>query len=168
MRLFGRAGTRAHGADGSPVRSRTAAGARSCVRSVPTPEPIGPEFENSSRARMHPRCAGQPVDPHGRRLYEAFAPTEARRVYGAWIPLHPQARKLAQTWWRSRSASCAASAWTAKSTIRSALSAKSPHGNASATPPAPASNGYHNRKSTHQNGSRLSRSQKVTITVTRY
>ena len=33
MRLLGRAGARAHGADGSPIRSRPAAGARSGVRS---------------------------------------------------------------------------------------------------------------------------------------
>ena len=45
------------------------------------------------------------------------------------------------TWSRLRSASCAASAWIAGSTIPSGCAAKSPLGNGSEMPPAPASNG---------------------------
>ena len=82
---------------------------------VPTPEPIGPEFENIPMLECI-RVVQDNLSTHtAGALYEAFAPTEARRILRRFgVPLHPQARKLAQTWWRSRSASCAASAWTAE------------------------------------------------------
>jgi len=71
-------------------------------------------------------------------LYEAFAPAEARRILRRIeFPSTP----AGSTWSRSRSACCAASAWTAESTTPSASSPKSPPGNDSATPPAHASNG---------------------------
>src|SRR6202022_5083753 len=53
----------------------------------------------------------------------------------------PPSMPAGSTWSRSRSASCAVSAWTAESTTRNASSAKSPRGNDSETPLPPASNG---------------------------
>jgi hypothetical protein len=72
-------------------------------------------------------------------LYQAFAPAEARR--GAWSSTTPPSTPAGSTWSKSRSVSCAASAWTAGSMTPTASSPKSAHGNDSATPHAHASNG---------------------------
>ena len=102
-------------------------------------------------------------------LYEAFAPAEARPFCGAWSSTTPPNTPVGSTWSRSRSASCAVSVWTAKSTTRIGSQPKSLHGNNSATLPVLASNGVHDRQSPSQNGSCLSRHiQKVIITVQRY
>ena len=59
----------------------------------------------------------------------------------AWSSTTPPSTPVGSTWSRSRSASCAASAWTAELMTQSASAAKSPHGNDNETPPAPASIG---------------------------
>jgi hypothetical protein len=74
-------------------------------------------------------------------LYQAFPPAEARRILRRlefhYTPKHASWLNMV----RSRSASCAASAWIAGSTISSGCAAKSPPGNASEMSPAHASNG---------------------------
>ena len=59
----------------------------------------------------------------------------------AWSSTTPPSMPAGSTWPRSRSACCAASAWTVGSTTPSASSPKSLPGNDSAMPPALASNG---------------------------
>src|SRR5208282_2863854 len=59
----------------------------------------------------------------------------------AWSSTTHPSTPVGSTWSRSRSAYCAASAWTEGSTIRTAFAAKSPPGNDNETPPQPASNG---------------------------
>ena len=74
-------------------------------------------------------------------LYQAFPPAEARRICGGSSSTTPPNTQAGSTWSRSRSASCAASAWIAGSTIPSDCAAKSPPGSGGEMPPAPASNG---------------------------
>ena len=78
-------------------------------------------------------------------LYEASRPPKPGASCAAWSSTTPPSTPAGSTWSRSRSASCAASAWTAESTIQSASSAKSPHGNDSETPPRPHQMDVHNR-----------------------
>src|ERR1700730_17629161 len=59
----------------------------------------------------------------------------------AWSSTTPPSTPVGSTWSRSRSASCAANAWTAESTTQNGSAAKSPLGNDNEMPPAPASNG---------------------------
>jgi hypothetical protein len=53
-------------------------------------------------------------------LYQAFPPAEARRSCVASSSTTSPSMPAGSTWWRSRSACCAASAWTGASTIQSA------------------------------------------------
>src|SRR6266404_9926441 len=53
----------------------------------------------------------------------------------------PLSTQVGSIWSRSRSASCAVSAWIAESTTQNGFAAKLPLGNDSEMPPAPASNG---------------------------
>src|SRR4030081_259161 len=74
-------------------------------------------------------------------LYEAFPPAEPGASCAAWSSTTPPSTPVGSTWLRSRSASCAANAWTAESTTQNGSAAKWPLGNANEMPPAPASNG---------------------------
>ena len=95
-----------------------------------------------SRRRAHPRRAGQPVDPLARR---ALPGLRARRsqTHAAppRVPLHPEARQLAQHGGDRDRRAARPSAWIAGSTTQTGSAAKSPLGSDSEMPPAPASNG---------------------------
>ncbi|MET4024088.1 hypothetical protein ABIC10_009232 [Bradyrhizobium sp. S3.2.12] len=74
-------------------------------------------------------------------LYEAFPPAEAKRILHRLEFHYTPNTPAGSTWWKSRSASCAADAWTAVSIIPAASSAKLPLGTSNAIPPVHASNG---------------------------
>jgi len=74
-------------------------------------------------------------------LYEAFPAPEAHRLLHRLEFHYTPSTPAGSTWWRSRSACCAASASTAASTTASTSSPRSPHGSSNATPQEPASNG---------------------------
>ncbi|MGY4447641.1 hypothetical protein ACVWZR_002301 [Bradyrhizobium sp. i1.3.1] len=70
-----------------------------------------------------------------------FPPAEARRILRRLEFHYTPNTPVGSTWWKSRSASCAADAWTAVSIIPTASSAKLPLGTSNAIPPVHASNG---------------------------
>ena len=72
------------------------------------------------------------------RCFHPSKPGEFCDGSSSTTPLSTQA---GSTWSRSRLACCAASAWTAESTIPSGSAAKSPPGNGNEMPPVPVSNG---------------------------
>jgi hypothetical protein len=74
-------------------------------------------------------------------LYQAFHLPKPGGFCGGSSSTTLPSTQVGSTWLRSRSASCGASAWIAGSTIPSGYAAKSPPGNGSEMPPAPASNG---------------------------
>ena len=74
-------------------------------------------------------------------LYQTFPPAEARRILRRLEFHYTPNMQVGSTWSRSRSASCAASAWIAESTILSDCGAKLPPGSGGEMLPAPASNG---------------------------
>jgi hypothetical protein len=73
-----------------------------------------------------------------------YAGREALKLgafFSGWSSITPPSTPAGSIWSRSKSASCAASAWIAESTTPNGYAAKSPLGNNSAMPNAPASNG---------------------------
>src|SRR5438874_3267724 len=70
-----------------------------------------------------------------------FQPPKPDASSSAWSSITHPSTPAGSTWSKSRSASCAANAWTAVSTTKSASSPKSTRGNNSATPIRPKSTG---------------------------
>ena len=112
---------------------RTAADFAACMRELtdihfPEAEQIRVVLDNLS---THSRAA----------LYSAFPPAKPGGCCAAWSSTTPRSTPAGSTWSRSRSASCAASAWIAASQAKKNWPPRSPRGNDSATPAAHASTG---------------------------
>ena len=74
-------------------------------------------------------------------LYQTFPPPKPDGSCDGSSSTTPPSTQAGSTWSRSRSASCAVSAWIAGSTTPNDCAAKSPPGSGGEMPPAPASNG---------------------------
>ena len=123
-----------------------------------------------SRGRLHPRRAGQPVDPLGRRPLRGL-PARRSPAHPAppGVPLHPQARQLAQ---HGRDRDRRAARPVPGPPNRRPKAPRPRNRRLGATAKRrrrPHQMDVHNRQSPHQNGPRLSRHvQRVIITVQRY
>jgi transposase len=121
-------GARSKSPSGEPQKTMPNACAISSMSIIPTPRSSG-----SSRTIYRPT-------PPALCIRRSRPPKPGGSCDGS-SSTTPPSTQAGSTWSRSRSASCGASAWIAGSTIPSGCAAKSPPGNASEMPPAPASNG---------------------------
>src|SRR6202022_4535902 len=121
-------GARSKSPSGAQPKTTPNACANSPMSIIPTPSASG-----SSRITCRPTRPAPSTRPS--------RPPKLGASCAAWSSTTPPSMPAGSTWSRSRSASCAVSAWTAESTTRNASSAKSPRGNDSETPLPPASNG---------------------------
>ena len=110
-----------------------------------------------SQCREHPRRPRQPIDPLRRRALPGLPARRGEADFApARVPLHAQARKLAQHG-RDRDRRPARPMPRSPHRHPGDSSPKSPPGNGSEMPPAPASNGCSPpRQGPRQNGPRLS------------
>jgi transposase len=121
-------GARSKSPSGAQPKTTPNACANSPMSIIPTPSASG-----LSRITCRPTRPAPSTRPS--------RPPKLGASCAAWSSTTPPSMPAGSTWSRSRSASCAVSAWTAESTTRNASSAKSPRGNDSETPLPPASNG---------------------------